>query len=255
MGDNGKGSVGFCFYYDWVDSLNYNDPADAWSVVVALKNYFVDGKNPIDNVEKPLKALVSTMYQQIKRAEAKSENGRKGAEVTNRKRRTSADSTPTVYRQHTDSTPTAERTHTDSTETETETDTDTGTDTQTISPPIPPSRGDGDGQSAIIALVDEAPLSDTVKAKLHEWLAYRGKSAYKAQGVKTLISRTKKAVEAHGENAVCNLIDDSIANAYKGIIWEKLDGQRENARTDSGGSFDTDDFFNLALNRGLRNST
>lgn len=103
---------------------------------------------------------------------------------------------------------------------------------QSISPPIPPTRGDGDGQSAIIALVDDAPLSDTVKSKLHEWLAYKGKSAYKLASAKALISRTRNNVETHGESAVCNLIDDSIANAYKGIIWDKLDGQRENARTD-----------------------
>lgn len=88
---------------------------------------------------------------------------------------------------------------------------------------MPPSRGDGDSQSAISALIDGAALSDTVKSKLREWLAYKGKSAYKLASVKALVSRTCKAVQTHGDAVVCRLIDESIANAYKGIIWDRLD--------------------------------
>ena len=126
-----------------------------------------------------------------------------------------------------------------------------------ISPPIPPSRGDGDGQSAISALIDDAALSDTVKAKLREWLAYKGKSAYKFTGTKALISRVCKAVEAHGDAAVCDVIDESIANAYKGIVWDKLDRARPQTPVrDSGFStFDTEEFFNLAVKRGERMGT
>ncbi len=119
---------------------------------------------------------------------------------------------------------------------------------QSISPPIPPSRGDRDAQSAISALIDGAALSDTVKAKLREWLAYKGKSAYKLAGAKALVSRTCKAVQTHGDAVVCRLIDESIANAYKGIIWDRLD--RIRVEDTSQDSFDLDDFFRLAVLRG-----
>ena len=128
---------------------------------------------------------------------------------------------------------------------------------QSISPPIPPSQGGGDGQRAISALIDDAQLSDTVKAKLREWLAYKGKSAYKLAGAKALISRVCKAVETHGDAAVCGIIDDSMASGYKGIVWDRLDRARPQTPVrDSGFStFDTEEFFNLAVKRGERMGT
>ncbi len=236
---------GFCMFFDWVDSLCYLDPGDAWSVVLALKEYYVTGKNPIDSVDGPLKALVSNMYQQILRAKVKSDAGRKGAAATNSKRY-STDNVPSAERTHTERIPNAERTHTDNTETETE------TEIYNISPPLPPSSGGTNGQREILSLVDGAELSDKVKAKLREWLEYKGKSAYRLAGIRALITRICKAVESHGDTAVCSIIDDSMASGYKGIVWDRLDRWRGEASAADGGDFKTQEFFDLAVQRGLK---
>ena len=56
---------GFCMFYDWVEDLNYLDGADAWSIVRALTAYYLEGVNPIDRVEKHLRATVAMMFHQI----------------------------------------------------------------------------------------------------------------------------------------------------------------------------------------------
>ena len=112
-------------FFDWVETLSLLEPSDAWKVVVALKEYHVRGTNPVDNVEPNLKALVHNMFQEIKRSEAKAENGRKGALATNSKHNFAV------------GTPTAERRGDGNTETETVTETEAY-----ISSPIPLSQGE-----------------------------------------------------------------------------------------------------------------
>jgi hypothetical protein len=78
-----KNEKGFCVFYDWVDDLDYLDPADAWVIVKAIKRYYQDGTSPVESVEGHLKAVASMIYNQIKRSEsisnARAEAGRNGA--------------------------------------------------------------------------------------------------------------------------------------------------------------------------------
>lgn len=78
-----KNEKGFCIFYDWVDDLDYLDPADAWVIVKAIKRYYQDGTSPVESVEGHLKAVASMIYNQIKRSEsisnARAEAGRNGA--------------------------------------------------------------------------------------------------------------------------------------------------------------------------------
>ena len=63
---------GFCMFFDWVDRLKELDGNDAFSIVVALSEYFQYGTNPVDRFSGALKMAVGMMFDQIKRAEAKS---------------------------------------------------------------------------------------------------------------------------------------------------------------------------------------
>lgn len=65
---------------------------------------------------------------------------------------------------------------------------------------------------------------EPIIGKLTEWLTYKGESkfSYTAQGFKTLIRQIIKYGNESGFDAVSSLIDESIGNGWKGIIWERL---------------------------------
>ena len=63
-----------------------------------------------------------------------------------------------------------------------------------------------------------------LKNKLEEWLKYKWerKEYYKETGFNTLLARIDRATSQYGVETVINLIDECMANNYKGIIFEKL---------------------------------
>lgn len=66
-----------------------------------------------------------------------------------------------------------------------------------------------------------------LKNKLEEWLKYKWerKEYYKETGFKTLLARIDSATSQYGVEQVVNLVDECMANNYKGIIFEKLKGK------------------------------
>ena len=60
--------------------------------------------------------------------------------------------------------------------------------------------------------------------KLEEWFAYKTarKDTYTEQGMKALLRRIEGAYDEFGHQAVCDLIDESMANNWKGIIFDRL---------------------------------
>ena len=61
-------------------------------------------------------------------------------------------------------------------------------------------------------------------AKVEEWVKYKmeRKESYKEQGMKSLLRQVENNALTYGDCAVCDLIDDSMANGWKGIIWDRL---------------------------------
>lgn len=70
-----------------------------------------------------------------------------------------------------------------------------------------------------------------LKNKLEEWLKYKWerKEYYKETGFKTLLARINSATSQYGVEEVINLIDECMANNYKGIIFEKLSTRKTSA--------------------------
>ena len=70
-----------------------------------------------------------------------------------------------------------------------------------------------------------------LKNKLEEWLKYKWerKEYYKETGFKTLLARIDSATSQYGVEEVINLIDECMANNYKGIIFEKLSTRKTSA--------------------------
>ena len=61
-------------------------------------------------------------------------------------------------------------------------------------------------------------------AKLEEWIKYKieRKESYKEQGMKALLRQIENNALTYGDRAICDLIEESMSNGWKGIIFERL---------------------------------
>ena len=103
-------------------------------------------------------------------------------------------------------------------------------------------------------LLPDYVLSPDLQAKMAEWVTYKTerKESYKEQGMKTLLRQVENNSLKYGDQAVCNLIDDSMANDWKGIIFDRLQNQKNQRKPASGGyqrqtkAEELDDFYKMA---------
>ena len=67
-------------------------------------------------------------------------------------------------------------------------------------------------------------IPNDLVSKLEEWIAYKTerKEPYKEVGLKSLLRQIENNQITYGEQTVCDLIDDSMANGWKGIIFDRL---------------------------------
>ena len=72
-----------------------------------------------------------------------------------------------------------------------------------------------------------------LKNKVLEWLEYKKqkKKNYTEIGLNTLLKKIEEQSQKHGIEQVIALIDDSMANNYQGIIWEKLETKKTSKDT------------------------
>ena len=73
-------------------------------------------------------------------------------------------------------------------------------------------------------LMPDYIIPNDLKDKLDEWIIYKTerKETYKEVGMKSLLRQIENNQLMYGEKAVCDLIDDSMANGWKGIIFDRL---------------------------------
>ena len=99
-------------------------------------------------------------------------------------------------------------------------------------------------QTIFERLLPDYIIPDSLITKLTEWIRYKTerKEGYKEQGLKALLRQIENNQLTYGEKAVCSLIDESMANGWKGIIFEKL--KKENtAPQPKATNNSTDDFM------------
>lgn len=67
-------------------------------------------------------------------------------------------------------------------------------------------------------------MSDFLLEKVREWIEYKvaRKESYVEQGMKSLLTQISKEAQENGDMAVIDVIDLSMANNYKGILWDKI---------------------------------
>lgn len=105
-----------------------------------------------------------------------------------------------------------------------------------------------------LRLLPDYVLSDSLQAKMGEWVKYKTerKEPYKEQGMKSLLRQVENKAMEYGDDAVCSLIDECMANNWKGIIFNRL---QQNQRKPASGSYhrrtkaeELDDFYTMAEN-------
>ena len=67
-------------------------------------------------------------------------------------------------------------------------------------------------------------FSPALVAAVENWLQYKTerRDEYKPTGLQSLMTQIQKNAAQHGEQAVIDLINECMAQNYKGIIWDKL---------------------------------
>lgn len=110
-------------------------------------------------------------------------------------------------------------------------------------------------------LLPEYNIPELLQSKMREWLTYKTerKESYTEVGMKALLRKVENNQLNYSEQAVCTLIDDCMANNWKGIIFDRL---AEKPKTKANptqpnpkqryGDFDPDEAFKLALERSGR---
>lgn len=79
------------------------------------------------------------------------------------------------------------------------------------SPPVSPSPGD-------------TGFSPKLQAAFESWLRYKKqrREGYQDEGLKALIGRIRNCSAQYGEDAVAQVIADSMSSGYKGILFDRL---------------------------------
>lgn len=101
-------------------------------------------------------------------------------------------------------------------------------------------------------LLPDYCLSDDLAVKTNEWVTYKTerKEPYKEQGMKSLLRQIENNAIQFGDHAVCELIDECMANGWKGIIFDRL---KQKAQTTNQQSYNNTGnvFLDLARDENL----
>lgn len=73
-------------------------------------------------------------------------------------------------------------------------------------------------------MIADSSLDDEVKEEAEKWLEYKRerKDKYTEIGFRSLLTKIEKNCNEFGNNAVIDVIENSIVSGYQGIIWDKL---------------------------------
>ena len=99
-----------------------------------------------------------------------------------------------------------------------------------VYPPISPT-GDGETKpkketqiQLFRRLRNDYNLSYPLQETIEEWLKYKTemKKTYKETGLKQLLNKFVEAEQSYGSQKVIEVVNDTMANGYQGIIWDWL---------------------------------
>ena len=72
-------------------------------------------------------------------------------------------------------------------------------------------------------------IPEPIKAELRKWFQYKKerREAYKPTGLQSFLSTVEKKCAMYGVEDIASLIEESMSNGWRGIIWERLSGKEK----------------------------
>ena len=85
-------------------------------------------------------------------------------------------------------------------------------------------------------IISQYDFSEAMVIKIEEWLKYKSerRETYKSTGLTALLNRVSQKSGEYGENPVMALMDESMANGWRGIIWDRLKGEEKHELSGKG---------------------
>ena len=98
-------------------------------------------------------------------------------------------------------------------------------------------------------MIAESSLDDDVKEEVEKWLKYKKerKDKYTEIGFRSLLTKIEKNCNEFGNDAVIDVIENSIVSGYQGIIWDKLTKGGRNGTVSKKDEDECDYNFGLVL--------
>ena len=195
-----------CLYARYLDTLEPFTDAERGRIMTAMLSYSIFGEIPV--FEGNEKFIWPTIKAQIdrdaeayqKRCERNRANGSKGGRPKNQ-----TDNAETEKTERFSEEPKKANTNTN-----------TNTNTK--------SNNKKDSHTLFQSLISAYNIPENLRAKMAEWITYKTerKEPYKEQGMKSLLRQIENNCLQYGDQAVCDLIDESMASGWKGIIFDRL---------------------------------
>ena len=93
-------------------------------------------------------------------------------------------------------------------------------------------------------LLPDYTIPMVLQVKMGEWITYKTerKEQYKEQGMKSLLRQIETNCVLYGDQTICDLIDDSMANGWKGIIFDRL---KQKAQASNGQQKSSNPFLDM----------
>lgn len=182
---------GMVFYRSWAESIKELPAGDQLSALWAVIDYGLDGIEPADGIARAIWLMTKPLIDNNNR---RYENGKKGGRPPKAEPAEKQTATKTEPKQN-----------------------------QKKTAPL----------EMLDDLLTGRAVSEKVAEALGEWVEYKAKEKrqpYKEIGLKALITQAVNNSAEHGAQAVCDVIRESIANQYAGIVWDRLKKNRPAAK-------------------------
>lgn len=96
---------------------------------------------------------------------------------------------------------------------------------------IPPKSPQGEGTPE--EALKERNIPEPIKAELRKWFQYKKerRESYKPTGLMSFLSTAEKKCAVYSEEDIVGLIEESMSNGWRGIIWDRLAGKEKPRET------------------------
>lgn len=214
----------FVFHCEWMEYLNSLSPEKAYEVISGIVSFCLSDNPPTFN--DPMQELVcKVIFNRLKSdkdkyqkaCERRRENGSKGGRPKKQTVKEKSKKTKWFLEK-------AKKTDIDI-----ESDIDIDTDIESDTDNIPPKSPQGDKKPDDV--FEGRSIPEPIKAEVRKWLEYKKerRETYKPTGLLSFLSTVEKKCAMYGEEDIIDLIEESMSNGWRGIIWDHLSGKEKPA--------------------------